>query len=115
MHDEKKPGDVLKVPGDALDDVADDVRYGIYTFITSADKPRELIIPELVQPLAQQGDLTSAYITLSTTHRGGANARPSDQAGAPFGLPQLEQRTLTGCKPCGSKHSAMTACSREPC
>jgi hypothetical protein len=24
MHDEKKPGDVLKVPGDPLDDVADD-------------------------------------------------------------------------------------------
>jgi hypothetical protein len=32
MHDEKRPGDVLKVPGDPLDDVADDVRYGIYTF-----------------------------------------------------------------------------------
>ena len=62
MHDEKKPGDVLKVPGDALDDVADDVRYGIYTFITSAERPRELIVRELVQPLAQQGDLTSAYI-----------------------------------------------------
>ena len=26
MHDEKKPGDVLKVPGDPLDDVADDAR-----------------------------------------------------------------------------------------
>ncbi len=39
MHDEKKPGDVLKLPGDPLDDVADDVRYGIYTFITSAEKP----------------------------------------------------------------------------
>jgi hypothetical protein len=24
MHDEKKPGDVLKVPGDPLDDVAGD-------------------------------------------------------------------------------------------
>ncbi len=35
MHDEKRPGDVLKVPGDPLDDVADDVRYGIYTFIIS--------------------------------------------------------------------------------
>ena len=34
MHDEKRPGDVLKVPGDPLDDVADDARYGIYTFIT---------------------------------------------------------------------------------
>jgi hypothetical protein len=30
MHDEKRPGDVLKVPGDPLDDVADDVRYGIH-------------------------------------------------------------------------------------
>ncbi|HKU28522.1 MAG TPA: hypothetical protein VJQ54_23840 [Candidatus Sulfotelmatobacter sp.] len=37
MHDEKKPGDVLKVPGDPLDDVADDCRYGIYTFITTSD------------------------------------------------------------------------------
>ena len=62
MHDEKKPGDVLKVPGDPLDDVADDVRYGIYTFITSAEKPRELLILEVTQPLAAQHDLTSAYI-----------------------------------------------------
>jgi hypothetical protein len=38
---EQTEGDVLKVPGDPLDDVADDVRYGIYTFITSAEKPRE--------------------------------------------------------------------------
>jgi hypothetical protein len=62
MHDEKKPGDVLKVPGDPLDDVADDVRYGIYTFITTADKPRELAIAETIRPLAEQGDLTSAAI-----------------------------------------------------
>ena len=27
--------------GDPLDDVADDVRYGIYTFITSTEKPQE--------------------------------------------------------------------------
>ena len=26
MHDEKRPGDVLKVPGDPLDDVADDAK-----------------------------------------------------------------------------------------
>jgi hypothetical protein len=37
MHDEKRPSDVLKVPGDPLDDVADDARYGIYTFITTTD------------------------------------------------------------------------------
>ena len=42
MHDEKRPGDVLKVPGDPLDDVADDARYGIYTFVTTTEKPREL-------------------------------------------------------------------------
>lgn len=42
MHDEKKPGDVLKVPGDPLDDVADDARYGIYTFITTTEKPTDL-------------------------------------------------------------------------
>src|SRR5713226_4293839 len=62
MHDEKRPGDVLKVPGDPLDDVADDVRYGIYTFITSSEKPRELMIAEELRRLAQQGDLTSASI-----------------------------------------------------
>ena len=62
MHDEKKPGDVLKVPGDPLDDVADDARYGIYTFITTTKKPRELFITEDTRRLAQQGDLTSAYI-----------------------------------------------------
>jgi hypothetical protein len=62
MHDEKRPGDVLKVPGDPLDDVADDVRYGLYTFINASEKPRELQIREVTQPLAAQGDLTSAYI-----------------------------------------------------
>jgi len=62
MHDEKRPGDVLKVPGDPLDDVADDARYGIYTFITTTEKPRELVIAESIRRLAEQGDLTSALI-----------------------------------------------------
>ena len=62
MHDEKRPGDVLKVPGDPLDDVADDARYGIYTFITTTEKPRQLVIADDIRRLAQQGDLTSAYI-----------------------------------------------------
>jgi len=62
IHDEKRPGDVLKVPGDPLDDVADDVRYGIYTFITTAVKPLELRIAEAVRPLVEQRDLTSAVI-----------------------------------------------------
>jgi len=62
MHDEKKPGDVLKVPGDPLDDVADDVRYGIYTFITSAEKPREMVLAEAMKPLAEIHDMTAANV-----------------------------------------------------
>jgi len=62
MHDEKKPGDVLKVPGDPLDDVADDARYGIYTFITTTEKPRELVVADELRQLAEQGDLHSAHI-----------------------------------------------------
>jgi hypothetical protein len=62
MHDEKRPGDVLKVAGDPLDDVADDARYGIYTFITTTEKPRELVVREDIRRLAEQGDLTSAYV-----------------------------------------------------
>jgi hypothetical protein len=62
MHDEKRPGDVLKVPGDPLDDVADDVRYGIYTFVTTAGKPDDLVVRERLRPLAELGDLTSALV-----------------------------------------------------
>jgi len=54
MHDEKRPGDVLKVPGDPLDDVADDARYGIYTFITTTEKPRELVIADSIRCLVEQ-------------------------------------------------------------
>jgi len=52
----------LKVPGDPLDDVADDARYGIYIFITTTEKPRELVVAESIRRLAEQGDLTSAFI-----------------------------------------------------
>ena len=52
MHDEKKHGDVLKVPRDPLDDVADDARYGIYTFITTTEKPLEIRMAETLRPLA---------------------------------------------------------------
>jgi hypothetical protein len=62
IHDEKRPGDVLKVPGDPLDDVADDVRYGIYTFITASIIPNDLAVRERLKPLAEQGDLTAALV-----------------------------------------------------
>jgi hypothetical protein len=59
MHDEKKPGDVLKVPGDPLDDVADDARYGIYTFITSTEKPLEVVLRETLAPIIETAQDTS--------------------------------------------------------
>jgi len=62
MHDDKKPGDLLKVPGDPLDDVADSARYGIYSFVTGTEKPTELRVREAIRPLAEAGDLTSALI-----------------------------------------------------
>ena len=62
MHDEKKSGDLIKVPGDPLDDVADCARYGIYTFITKSEKPWELELREELAPMAAQGDLTSCLI-----------------------------------------------------
>jgi len=49
MHDEKRPGDVLKVPGDPRDDLADDARYGIYTFVILTEKPPELTIRDQVR------------------------------------------------------------------
>jgi hypothetical protein len=42
--------------------VADEARYGIYTFITTTEKPLELAIAEDCRQLAEQGDLTSASI-----------------------------------------------------
>jgi hypothetical protein len=62
MHDDKRPGDVLKVPGDPLDDVADDARYGIYSFITTAAKPRDIEIREALAPLIEQKDYTSIMV-----------------------------------------------------
>lgn len=46
LHDPTRLGDVKKVPGDPLDDVADETRYALYTFIQQADKPREMVLAE---------------------------------------------------------------------
>jgi hypothetical protein len=74
--DEKRSGDVLKVPGDPLDDVADDARYGIYTFVTTAEKPPELAIADAWRRLAEQGDLTSGRLR-SATNRCSPNPKCS--------------------------------------
>lgn len=62
VHDPKRPGDLLKVGGDPLDDAMDAARYGIYSFINATPRPVELVIQEQCRLLAQQGDLTSALI-----------------------------------------------------
>ena len=38
------------------------MEQGIYTFITTTEKPRELVIADSIRYLAEQGDLTSALI-----------------------------------------------------
>lgn len=40
----------------------DAARYGLYSWVTASEKPQDLVIRETLAPLAQQGDLTSAYI-----------------------------------------------------
>jgi hypothetical protein len=65
VHDEKRPGDVLKIPGDPLDDSADETRYGLYSFINSPEKPKDLARREAVQALVEARDLTSSAIRYS--------------------------------------------------
>jgi hypothetical protein len=58
MHDEARPGDIRKVAGDPLDDVADETRYALYSFIQQSEKPRAILLEEAVRGL----DLGSAAI-----------------------------------------------------
>lgn len=62
VHDPKRPGDLLKVGGDPLDDAMDSARYGLYSWITVSEKPHELVMREAMRPLADAGDMTSASI-----------------------------------------------------
>lgn len=48
MHDDDNPDDVMKVKGDPLDDVYDDLRYGMYSYIGQAVKPASVRIAEAV-------------------------------------------------------------------
>ena len=65
LHDDKRPGDLRKVPGDPLDDAADSARYGIYSFINASPRPQDLSGGEQFRSLVEQGDLTSAMIRYS--------------------------------------------------
>ena len=58
MHDDTRPGDIRKIAGDPLDDVADETRYALYTFVQQAAQPRELVLQQAVRGL----DVGSAAI-----------------------------------------------------
>ena len=53
---------MLKVPGDPLDDVANDVRYGDIHIHHLMGKTHELVIAEDIRRRAQRGDPASASI-----------------------------------------------------
>jgi hypothetical protein len=74
MHDDTRPGDIRKIAGDPLDDVADETRYALYTFIQQATQPRELMLQHAVRGL----DLGSAAI------RWQQKAEELDRAEAPI-------------------------------
>jgi hypothetical protein len=58
IYDPEKEDDILKVKGDPLDDCMDAFRYGLYTWIKEAVKPKELERAEIMQGL----DPTNAMI-----------------------------------------------------
>jgi hypothetical protein len=60
LHNPKKPGDILKRPGDYADDIVDALRYAVYSFIDGSDvrKPRQIRIAEALNDL----DVTSAVM-----------------------------------------------------
>jgi phage terminase large subunit len=62
VHDPKRPGDLLKVGGDPLDDAMDSARYGLYSWVTASEKPKETVLKETVGPLMESRDYTSALI-----------------------------------------------------
>jgi Terminase large subunit, T4likevirus-type, N-terminal len=58
MHEDARPGDIRKIAGDPLDDVADETRYALYTFVQQATTPRQLVLQQAVRGL----DIGSAAI-----------------------------------------------------
>jgi terminase large subunit-like protein len=60
LHNLKRPGDILKRPGDHADDIVDALRYAVYSFINGSEirKPRKIRMAERLKDL----DATSAVM-----------------------------------------------------
>lgn len=54
LHDEKEPVKVMKVISDPLDDVFDETRYGIYSFMEANGEPTELRIQERMKKIIEE-------------------------------------------------------------
>jgi len=65
LHDPKKPGDIIKTPGDHYDDVVDGFRYAIYSFVTAGDvqKPVKIRYAEAMRNC----DPTTAWLKHAAT------------------------------------------------
>ena len=62
--DPDRPGAILKVPGDELDDVCDETLYGLNQFLTGDKKPEEVANEEKIQRLIDAGvDQRSIAVT----------------------------------------------------
>ena len=84
MHDDARPGDIRKVAGDPLDDVADETRYALYTFVQQAAQPRELVLQQAIRGL----DAGSAVI------RWQQKAEELDREEAPISTTRRTSRRL---------------------
>jgi hypothetical protein len=84
LHNPKKPGDILKRPGDHADDIVDALRYAVYSFIdgTEVRKPRQIRRAEAIQDL----DPTSAALWHYKNWRAEA-LRDDDDDDDPWGYP----------------------------
>ena len=48
VHDPDEPDKVLKAKADKGDDSFDGFRYGVYSYIGAAEKPKEMLIQEML-------------------------------------------------------------------
>jgi hypothetical protein len=74
-HDPKKPGDIVKMKGDPLDDAVDALRYAAYSFITAGDvhKPVAVAVAEKFEAVLRNKEpgpqLDNAMTMLMIKHR----------------------------------------------
>lgn len=89
--DPEKPGAILKVTGEDLDDVLDETLYGLNQFLTGDRKPDQVATEEKIQALLAAGvDQRSIMVT---KHR---LDRESEKKGAPItmGRPSLNRASI---------------------